>query len=338
VIGPGWLYPSLEFSPSPPLRLALQLPELRRRPERAARQELRQARRALLHLRRPPHRPDGRRPRRRVRPYGQLPLRELRSDEREQRPAAVQRVRPSVHAPRLDRPLLRACARFLGIRQTLCRNVHAAARSVDSGLERAVRPGFMGQVHANRRKTYSHKMEEADLQAAIVAYLKGKLSTVPDPDALNVGIEVLVEAFSIDPAALTRPRPALLAAYSAGLAALGASPSASAAASVSEPATAASPMFAKFLESVTAKGFFADVKEGTPEYEERYKKVLAKFEERIAAGGGATVASAAPAPVASDEAGAEAAKEAGNKHVAAQRYAQAIECYSEAIEKAPASK
>lgn len=160
--------------------------------------------------------------------------------------------------------------------------------------------------------------------------------SVADPDALSVGIDVLVEAFGI-------PSPApsaadLLAVFTVGR----------------RHAVTSSPLFSKFLESLKTKGFFDGVAEGSPEYQERFAKVVAKFEARLSTEGGgasapaaaaaaapstspAVAAAPAPAPVstAADEAGAEASKEEGNRHVAAARYAQAVECYTDAIEKAP---
>lgn len=176
---------------------------------------------------------------------------------------------------------------------------------------------------------------EQQLQASIVQYLRSKLSSVTDPDALSVGIDVLVEAFNVPS---TSDAADLLEVFSAH-------------ATKKQATTAAtvptSPLFLKFLDSLKAKGFFDGVAEGSPEYAERYAKVVAKFEERLssekkgasAASPSSSAAASAPAPaVDADEAGAEAAKEEGNKHVAAQRYAQAVECYSEALEKAPSGK
>lgn len=181
---------------------------------------------------------------------------------------------------------------------------------------------------------------EADLQASIVQYLRSKLGSVADPDALNVGIDCVSEAFG-----LASPAPSavdLLAVFSAGCA------------SQKKPAstaTASSPLFAKFLESLKAKGFFEGVAEGSPEYQARFAKVVEKFEARLSSESGGAAAAApavaaaapatpaapapAPPPSAADEAGAEASKEEGNRHVAAARYAQAVECYTDAIEKAP---
>ena len=199
---------------------------------------------------------------------------------------------------------------------------------------------------------------EARLQASIIQYLKSKLPcvrargdrhsscehlptfcrSVADPDALSVGIDVLTEAFGV-------PAPDhnvdLLTTFAAGFAA-----TSGAAAATTASATASSPLFLKFLDSLKGKGFFDGVEEGSPEYVERYNKVVAKFEARAAAAAAPPIAtSAAPAPaaksataVAGDEAGAEAAKEEGNRHVAAARYAQAVECYTDALEKAPAGK
>ena len=42
-----------------------------------------------------------------------------------------------------------------------------------------------------------------------------------------------------------------------------------------------SPVFLKFLENVTKKGYFNDAKEGSEEYSRRYQKVLAKFKSRM---------------------------------------------------------
>ena len=42
-----------------------------------------------------------------------------------------------------------------------------------------------------------------------------------------------------------------------------------------------SPVFLKFLENVTKKGYFNDAKEGSDEYNRRYQKVLAKFKSRM---------------------------------------------------------
>lgn len=42
-----------------------------------------------------------------------------------------------------------------------------------------------------------------------------------------------------------------------------------------------SPVFLKFLENVTKKGYFSDAKEGSEEYSRRYQKVLAKFKSRM---------------------------------------------------------
>lgn len=178
---------------------------------------------------------------------------------------------------------------------------------------------------------------EARLQASIIQYLKSKLPSVADPDALSVGIDVLTEAFGV-------PGPDhnvdLLTTFAAGFAA---TPGAAAA---TASTTTSSPLFVKFLDSLKGKGFFDGVEEGSPEYVERYNKVVAKFEARAAAAAAPPIAaSAAPAPAAKpataaagDDAGAEAAKEEGNRHVAAARYAQAVECYTDALEKAPAGK
>ena len=105
-----------------------------------------------------------------------------------------------------------------------------------------------------------------------------------------------------------------------------------------------SPLFKAFLDNVTSKGFFAGCEPGSAEYRSRYAKALAKFKGRAPAPQTASepapapapaAAAPAPAPVTNDETGAEEAKAAGNKHMAAGRHQQAIESYSEALEKAP---
>lgn len=103
------------------------------------------------------------------------------------------------------------------------------------------------------------------------------------------------------------------------------------------PHPADSPLFRTFLTNITAKGFFAGAEEGTPAYQERLGRALAKFKERNAAAPSPAPAAAAPAPSPADEAAAEAAKEEGNAHFKAGRWQRAIEAYTDAIERAPAS-
>jgi len=83
--------------------------------------------------------------------------------------------------------------------------------------------------------------------------------------------------------------------------------------------------FARYLETVVAKGMFAGMAEGSPEYAERMAKVQAAFDKRF------------PAPAAMDPAEreklAEQAKANGNTKLSAGDYAGAIACYDEAIER-----
>ena len=174
-------------------------------------------------------------------------------------------------------------------------------------------------------------MAEAQLHSSIVRYLKAKLASVADPDALSVGIDVICEAFGVTD---TSGAADLLEVFSSGLSTL-------------KPSTTSSAKFQSFLESLKSKGFFSGTEEGSPEYKERYAKALSKYEQRLSAeekGAGAAPAVSVVPPAAvvrpdvSDEVGAEASKEEGNRHVSAQRYAQAVECYTDALEKAPTGK
>lgn len=58
-------------------------------------------------------------------------------------------------------------------------------------------------------------MAETQLQAAIVAYLRSKLSSVKEPDSLAVGINCILEAFELsDKAVNSADVQSLLAAFS----------------------------------------------------------------------------------------------------------------------------
>ena len=170
---------------------------------------------------------------------------------------------------------------------------------------------------------------EASLRAAIVAYVAAQRASVRSADDLDVALDVLREAFGVS--AGDAPSEDLLAVWT------------SAAAPPEQPAPAArdpveeSSLFTAFLANVSAKGFFDGAAKGSPEYETRLAKALAKFKERQAAAAApAAAAPAAPAAApAGDEAAAEAAREEGNQHFKAGRMQQAIEAYTDAIERAP---
>lgn len=108
---------------------------------------------------------------------------------------------------------------------------------------------------------------------------------------------------------------------------------------LSFPRGADDPMFIKFLDTVKAKGFFANLTQGTPEYEERYAKVVEKYKARApAATKDGAPSAAAAAPVANDEVAAEKFKNEGNKLLQENKCEKAIECYTKAIEAAPTGK
>ncbi|CAM9696676.1 unnamed protein product, partial [Phaeothamnion confervicola] len=112
--------------------------------------------------------------------------------------------------------------------------------------------------------------------------------------------------------------------------------------------------FHTLVKSVTAKGYFKGVEEGTPEYQDRLAKLVFKFQQRIKAPTAAATTATAATPMAvgesadapaadgdgasdaAKESAAEEAKARGNVHIAKQEYDDAARCYSEAINLSPA--
>jgi len=98
--------------------------------------------------------------------------------------------------------------------------------------------------------------------------------------------------------------------------------------------------FQKFLEAITAKGFFDGAEIGSESYKKKFQKVVEKFRARTAQASTAHVPVSssvdAPTPTASVEGEkvAEDYKEAGNTHLKAQKFTDAIESYGKAIEAA----
>mmetsp|Transcript_23876 Transcript_23876/g.29265 ORF Transcript_23876/g.29265 Transcript_23876/m.29265 type:complete len:390 (+) Transcript_23876:261-1430(+) len=97
--------------------------------------------------------------------------------------------------------------------------------------------------------------------------------------------------------------------------------------------------FNKFLKSVTDRGYFSSFTPGTPEYEQRYEKVLAKYKQRFgdtahpAKSKGKSV-DASPATEAENENSnkADEYKTKGNELLKAGEHEQALAQYTKAIE------
>jgi small glutamine-rich tetratricopeptide repeat-containing protein alpha len=83
------------------------------------------------------------------------------------------------------------------------------------------------------------------------------------------------------------------------------------------------PKFEPFVETVSKKGYFKDVEEGSMEYLQRHAKVMMKFREKVTAKGP------------NNEAAAEVKKQEGNSAIASKDYKGAIAAYSEAIDLSP---
>ena len=98
--------------------------------------------------------------------------------------------------------------------------------------------------------------------------------------------------------------------------------------------------FQKFLEAITAKGFFDGAEIGSESYKKKFQKVVEKFRSRTAQSSTAHVPSSSsvdaptPTPSVVGEKVAEEHKEAGNAHLKAQKFTDAIESYGKAIEAA----
>lgn len=174
-------------------------------------------------------------------------------------------------------------------------------------------------------------------------------------DALDTAISSLRESFGIDSEdpkqirKLSLKPHTLTNIFEAGVSALGAK------SYTQELADAeATEGFAQFVKVVTSKGYFKGVEEGSPEYDERMSKLIAKFKARTAAASPGTTGEEAgaakqPAPArASPEADstareskpakereAEEIKAKGNKLLNAKDYEGAEKCYTQALELSP---
>lgn len=99
------------------------------------------------------------------------------------------------------------------------------------------------------------------------------------------------------------------------------------------------PLFHKFLNAVSAKGYFKGTIEGDEEHTIRYRKMVARFKEKLKAQAQAQTSSAAPPgsqpqseSSSGREAEAEALKEEGNNLLKQKDYAGATEAYTKAIQ------
>lgn len=108
----------------------------------------------------------------------------------------------------------------------------------------------------------------------------------------------------------------------------------------------ANPLFTALLQNLTSRGFFKGVEEGSPEYEERFAKVVAQYEQRKKKGAASAASAektAAPSDVQSKaEAGegdaqaqAEAFKAEGNAALKAGDHEAAIAKYTQALDVSP---
>jgi small glutamine-rich tetratricopeptide repeat-containing protein alpha len=197
----------------------------------------------------------------------------------------------------------------------------------------------------------------AALWLAVLQYVKAASAGAGDA-AAKVDLEQALELLSkhagvkVDNAADRRRHGVaapLAEVFAAGCTALGLAPGAK------NPVESA-PKFVKYLEAVTAKGWFKGVAEGSPEYDTKYQQVMDKFASNfpeavaeanaaaaakpkpgMGAGAGAgaprsAAKAAAPAADAGDVVAADACKEEGNQLLLNKQYQAAVKKYSEALE------
>lgn len=181
---------------------------------------------------------------------------------------------------------------------------------------------------------------EAELQTALVQYLLQKASSASDAAAAQaVAEDVAAKIFG--GARTDENQIDLLKVFKAGCEKLDIALKTPASSSQDvDPALEASPKFQKYLTRVKEKGFFAGVEEGSAEYNDKYKRLVAKYVEKF----GSDASSAAPAAPAaaaednSDEIEADKLKEQGNQFLKDKEYEQAVVAYSKAIDLCPAGK
>eukprot|EP01138_Halocafeteria_seosinensis_P001301 gb/GECG01001336.1/.p1 GENE.gb/GECG01001336.1/~~gb/GECG01001336.1/.p1 ORF type:complete len:517 (+),score=96.21 gb/GECG01001336.1/:1-1551(+) len=205
--------------------------------------------------------------------------------------------------------------------------------------------------------------------SSIASYLQDKSSTAQDPEAANVALDCLREAFGADPEKW-KEKYSLEDIFTAGLAALHGSHQHQSSTGVSMPpsdqshasqeASAAidenagtpadshsshiesSRVFQQFLEKLKATGYFNNAPEGSPEYREKYAKAVDTFknkmQHRTSGNGSGQTASASPSSGGGSSGyttQADAEKDAGNNAMKAGNLNEAIRHYTEAIHLAP---
>ncbi|KDO33056.1 hypothetical protein SPRG_01871 [Saprolegnia parasitica CBS 223.65] len=151
-----------------------------------------------------------------------------------------------------------------------------------------------------------------------------------DSENVEVGVQCLKEAFNVDPASASTKQALGLGQhqfadiFAAGCKALHITLEAATPIAPEDPVIAANPaLWQKWVSKLEAKGFFAGVQKGTPEYNQLYQKALGKFKEKFDA-----------KPTLSKEqkeAKAEELKASGNAALTAKDYAKAADLYKQAI-------
>ncbi|CAK9007459.1 Small glutamine-rich tetratricopeptide repeat-containing protein 2, partial [Durusdinium trenchii] len=185
------------------------------------------------------------------------------------------------------------------------------------------------------------------LAFAVLEYVQGLKGQAggPDAGAVDEAVKSLSRAVGLDvtsaahKAELQRDK-GLKEIFLAGCDTLGvdSEPKATVAASAESGGdVTSSPKFQLYLAKLAEKGYFKDAVEGTPEYQEKYDRLVAKYKEKF--GGGSKAAPTAAVPAAGDggnddEAG-DKLKAEGNEHLKANRFEDAVVSYTNAIKAAP---
>jgi small glutamine-rich tetratricopeptide repeat-containing protein alpha len=161
------------------------------------------------------------------------------------------------------------------------------------------------------------------LNACVVAYVLSQAGTSSDAEGLQTAAGVLQEVFGLSDADVAAAVPSQLQLVGAD-----------ATMATRQLSSSADDLFAKFVESVTAKGYFDGAAPGSEEYALR----MTKLEKKYAARKAANPEDVAKPKPANDEASAEAFKKQGNDALAAGSDAAAVKLYTSAIAAAPSGK